>query len=209
MRWMTGLGLSALLASAAWSSGPEREGPVLARRGGADHAEIVLVARDADGETWRARTVVTAGGARTTIDEQVVLAPDGWLRHGFVRIAPSAGAMVRRWYEPAIATVIVEEDGVAVRYPTPDDAPWVHEPVTVAGVPIVTRLSAWSTYRAATGAPLVRVVGAAASQRIPSDQLLVATELGPRVVAGEAAVALDPRFGLLSGRVSVTPTLGR
>lgn len=194
MKWMTRLGISVLLASAAWSSDAERGGPALARAGGADRAEIVLVARDEGGETWRARTVVTAGGTRSTIDEQVVLAPDGRLRHGFVQIAPAAGAVIRRWYEPAMATVIVEEDGVVARQAVPNDAPWIYEALAAGGAPIVTRLGAWATYRAASNVPIVRVVGAAASHRMPSDQLLVATERGPMLVTSDAAAALDARF---------------
>lgn len=204
MKWMTGLGMSALLASAAWSSGAERGGAAPARRDAGDHAEIVLVARDAEGETWRARTVATAGGTRSTIDEQVVLAPDGRLLRGFVQVAPAAGAMIRRWYEPAIATVVVEEDGEIVRYAAPNDVPWVYEPAAAGGAPIVTRLSAWATYRATAGAPVVRIVGAGASRRVPSDQLLVATERGPMVVIGDAAAVLDARFGPLSGSWSAT-----
>ena len=194
MKWMTGLGMSALLASAAWSSGAEHGGSALARPAGADHAEIVLVARGADGETWRARTVVTARGVRSTIDEQVVLAPDGRLLHGFVELATRGRAVTRRWYEPALAAVIVEEDGIVAREAVPDDAPWVVEPPTVGGAPALTMLGAWATYRATAGAPLVRVVGPGASHRVPSDQLVVATERGPLVVAGDAAASLDARF---------------
>jgi hypothetical protein len=206
MKWMTGLGMSALFASAAWTSGAEQAGPAPAGRGGGDHAEIVLVARGADGETWRARTVVTARGVRSTIDEQVVLAPDGRLLHGFLQLAVPGRAVTRRWYEPALAAVIVEEDGVVARESVPDDAPWVVEPLTVGGAPALTRLGAWATYRATTAspattsAPLVRVVGRG---RVPSDQLVVATERGPLVVAGDAAAPLDARF--FSGRFEGAP----
>ncbi len=204
MKWMTGLGVSALLASAAWPSEDERGGPALARRAAAERTEIMLVARDAEGETWRARTVVAAAGTRATIDEQMVFAPDGRLLHGFVQVAPAAGAVVRHWYEPALATVIVEEDGIVSRHAAPNDAPWIHEPIALAvgGAPIMTRLGAWATYRAASGAAVVRVVGPAASRRVLSDQLLVATERGPLVVTGDGTAALDARFGALSSEVT-------
>jgi hypothetical protein len=203
MKWTTSFGMSVLLASAAWSPGALRgEG-----RSNRARTDVVLVARDADGgETWRARTEIRDGGSPSIVDEQVVLGPNGQLLHGFVQVAPARGAVVRRWYEPTIATVIVEEGGATARLATPNDVPWIYETIGPSGTPVVTPLGTWATYRAAANAPVVRVVGPASSRRVPSDQLLVATERGPVVVNGIVALELDPRFGATARDVtSSTP----
>lgn len=207
MKWVAGFGVSVLAASVAWSgdvvhgaAGPEG-------RSDRERAQVVLVARDARGETWRARTVVRGCGAPSTIDEQLVLGPDGRLLRGFVQVAAAQGAVSRRWYEPATATIIVEEDGAVVRRPTANDVPWIYETLGPCGVPVVTPLGAWATYRATAGAPVVRVVSTASSRRVPSDQILVATERGPLVVSGEAAAEVDARFGVIATAASDVTSL--
>jgi len=195
--------MSLLAATVGWSADALHGAAGVEGPGDRARAEVVLVARDASGETWRARTVVRGCGAPSTIDEQVVLGPDGRLLHGFVQVAAAQGAAVsRRWYDPAIATVIVEEDGSVVRLPTPNDVPWILETVGPCGAPVVTPLGAWATYRATAGAPVVRVVNAVSSRRVPADQVLVATERGPLVISGEAAVQVDARFGVIAAEGS-------
>lgn len=172
--------LGAVAAATLFVGRPVSTGPS-ARTGMA----IRAAAQEADGTSWRAHTTVLLATGPVTIDEEIVLADDGTLVRAYTNVQEN-GEETRTWYEPAAELVTSgTKAGTRHEHVANDGAPWVYGPIVAAhGEAIGTPLAALATERAAQHHPRLLRVGAAGSQLVPVDQLVV----GSTVILGDDAV---------------------
>jgi hypothetical protein len=160
----------------------------------------VTRSRAADGsETLHGETDLTFGAhARRCIVEDVSLDARGQLTQADVAVGDSCAgpADASAHLDPAGGVVRVTTPAGVVERRAPSASPWVYTPEVLPDRALTTPIAAWVAARAAALSPTVTLVQLERRQvwRVPSDQVVVATELGSTVVLGDEGADVEGGF---------------